>query len=263
MGDLNWPGALLFGMIAGSMIWRAGEPEFGTSYMSQIGPLTLMFLLTEVEVAIQSPDHYVGGIFSGAFFGLVTALFGLYLLRKVSPKFHAAIGIGQVYAAYWLAYIVGVSAVAAAVLSVMIFIWLNQYYRLGFHEKAPAAPLNTWPGFAFILALFLLLGWQAHQPVTSLLMVEVTVGTLLGLLITWLGRRWEIPAFHKERPYWVAGARIALLLFPALLIWPRNSLHNPIHLAVAFAIAVLVIGFSHMALSFYYPKGSHSKYINR
>ena len=211
IGDLNWPGALLFGMIAGSMIWRAGEPEIGTSYMSQVGPLTLMFLLTEVEAAIQAPDHYLGGIFSGAFFGVVTALFGLYLLRKFSPKFHAAIGIGQVYAAYWLAYIVGLSAVTAAVISVMVFIWLNQYYQLGFHKKAPPAPLNTWPGFVFVLALFMLLGWQAHQPITSLMTVEVTAGTLLGLLITWVGRRWKISAFNEEKPYWMTGARIALL----------------------------------------------------
>ncbi|MEN8173464.1 MAG: hypothetical protein ABFS03_11370 [Chloroflexota bacterium] len=263
IGDLNWPGALLFGMIAGSMIWRAGEPEVGASYMSKVGPLTLMFLLTEVEAAIQSPNHYLGGIFSGAFFGVVTALIGLYLLRKFSPKFHAIIGFGQVYAAYWLAYIVGVSAVTAAVVSVMVFIWLNQYYQLGFHKKAPPEPLNTWPGFVFVLALFLLLGWQAHQPVTSLLMVEVTAGTLLGLIITWLGRRWEIPAFNEEKPYWMTGARIALLLFPALLIWPRNSLHQPIQLAVAFGIAVFVIGISHIGLSFYFPKGSHSKYIIR
>jgi len=261
IGVLNWPGALLFGIIASSMIWRAGEPEVGTSYMSQVGPLTLMFLLTEVEVAIQSPDHYLGGIFSGAFFGVMTALFGLFLLRKLPPKFHAGVGIGQV--AYWLSYIVGVSAVTAAVISVMVFIWLNQYYRLGFHEKAPPAPLNTWSGFIIVLALFMLLGWQAHQPISSLLMIEVAVGTLVGLLITWVGRRWEIPAFHKERTYWMTGARMALLLFPALLLWPRNSLHQPIQLAVAFAIAVLVIGFSHMGLSFYFPKGSHSKYINR
>ncbi len=203
---LNWPGAVLFGVIAASMIWRAGEPEDGASYMSQIGPLTLFFLLTEVEVAIQSPDHYVGGIFSGAFFGVVTALFGLYLLRKISPKFHALIGIGQVYLAYWFSYIAGVSAVTAALISVMTFVWLNQYYKLGFHEKRPPAPLNTWPGFVFILALFLLLGWQAHQPASILFVIEVAVGVLLGLGITWLGRRWEIPAFHEERPFWMAGA---------------------------------------------------------
>ena len=83
-GALNWAGALLFGVIAASMIWRAGEPESGASFMSQVGPLALVFLLTEVEAAIQSPNHYLGGIFSGAFFGVLAALFGLYFVRKTS-----------------------------------------------------------------------------------------------------------------------------------------------------------------------------------
>ena len=252
-GALNWPGALLFGVIAASMIWRAGEPESGSSYMSQVGPLTLIFLLTEVEVAIQSPDHYVGGIFSGAFFGVIAALFGLYLLKKTSPKLHIWIGIGQVYLAYWISFMLGVSAVAAAFVSVMTFVWLNQYYQLGFHKNAPAAPLNTWPGFGLMLALFMLLGWQAHQPVSTLLIIEVVVGALIGLGITWMGRRWEIPAFHKQKPFWLAGLRAAVLLFPALLIWPRDILKQPTQLAVAIGITILVIGMSYMGLSYYFP----------
>jgi len=177
--------------------------------MSQVGPLTLIFLLTEVEVAIQTPNHYLGGVFSGASFGVATASIGLYLLRKTSLKLHSWIGIGQVYLAYWFSFMVGVSAVTAAFVSVMMFVWLNQYYKLGFHEKAPPSPLNTWPGFSFVLALFLLLGWQAHQPVSFLFIIEVLVVAFLGLFITGLGRRWGIPAFYKEKLYWMAGSRIA------------------------------------------------------
>ena len=58
-GALDWPSSLLFGVIAASMIWRASEPEKRSSYMSQVGPLTLVFLLTEVEIAIQTPNHYI------------------------------------------------------------------------------------------------------------------------------------------------------------------------------------------------------------
>ena len=257
IGGWNWPGALLYGVIAASMIWRAGEPEFGASYMSQVGPLTLILLLTEVEAALQSPDHYLGGIFSGASFGVATALVGLYLLRKVSPKFHTWIGIGQVYLAYWFSYIAGVSAVTAAFVSVMTFIWLNQYYKLGFHTKEPPAPLNTWPGFGFILALFVLLGWQAHQPLSYILVIEVVAGALLGLGIVWLGHRWEIPAFYQQKSYWKTGLRTALFLFPALLLWPRGILQQPIQLAVAIGITVLVIGMSYMGLSYSFPKKSN------
>ena len=241
-GALNWPSSLLFGVVAASMIWRASEPENGASYMSQVGPLTLVFLLTEVEIAIQSPDHYIGGIFSGAFFGMIAAFIGLYYLKKTPQKYHSWIGIGQVYIAYWLSYFGGVSAVTAAMVSVMTFVWLNQYYKLGFHETPPLAPLNTWPGFGIILVLFLLLGWQGHQPVSALLILEVSIGALIGIIIAWVGSIWKIPAFQKQRVFWLAGLRAAILLFPALLLWPRDTLQDPLQLAVAIGIAVIGSG---------------------
>jgi hypothetical protein len=253
-GALPWSGALLFGVITASMIWRAGEPESGASFMSQVGSLTLVFLLTEVEAAIQSPDHYVGGIFSGASIGAAFAIIGLFGLRKTQPKFHNWIGLGQVYMAYSFAFVAGVSAVAAALIAVMVFIWFNQHYLLGYHQRAPSTPLNTWLGFGTILALFLLLGWQAHQPLSLLLIIEVLVGVIVGLVTTWLGRWLALPAFQNKKPFWVVGLRISLLLFPALLLWPRDMLDTPQYLLVAIGISILVIGSAHIALSYYYPQ---------
>jgi len=253
-GDLNWPNALLFGVIASSMIWRAGEPVDKASFMSQVGPLALVFLLTEVEAFIQSPNLYMGGIFSGASFGLITALIGLYSLRKTSPRYHSWIGIGQAYLAYWSAFLAGVSAVAAVLVSIIVYIWLNQYSKLGVQDAEPLAPLNTWPGFGLMLGLFLLLGWQGHQPVSTIVILEVIAGAMAGLLITWLGRQLNIPAFQKDKPLLMVSLRTALLLFPALLLWPRELLAQPFFLAAALGLAVLVIGMSYMALLFYFPK---------
>ena len=255
-GALNWPGALLFGLVTTSMVWRASEPENFSSYISLIGPLTLVFLLLEIEAAIQLPENYLGGIFSGASFGLAAAFLGLYLVRKTQPKWHTLIGIGQVYLAYWLTFLAGVSAVTAALLAVMVYIWLNQYFKLGYHQEAPPAPLNTWPGFIFILVLFLLLGWQAHQPISALLILEVFLGMMITFGITWLGRRLDIPAFQIQKPFWISVLRTGVLLFPALLLWPRDLLDQPIQLAVAIGVSVLVIGFSHFGLSFYFPKNN-------
>jgi hypothetical protein len=253
-GGLNWLGALLFGVIGASMIWRAGEPENKSSYMSQVGPLALVFLLTEVEAVVQSPNQYLGGIFSGASFGLITALIGLYLLKKTQPKFHSLIGIGQAYLAYWFSFYAGVSAVSAVLVSVMVFIWLNQYSNLGIPNSNPLAPFNTWPGFGLILALFLLLGLQSHQQISPIIILEVIAGVLAGLSITWLGRKLNVPAFQTDRSLLMAGLRTGLLLFPALLLWPRDILAQPLLLAAALGLAILVIGLSYMALLFYFPK---------
>lgn len=252
-GAVNLPGALLLGIIAASMIWRASESESKSSYMSQIGPIAIVFLLIEVEAAIQSPNRYLGGIFSGMFYGLLLAAIALFLIRKLSPRWHSWIGMGQVYLAYWLAYSAGVSAVSAALVSVLVYIWLNRYFKLGLHELPPPAPLNSWPGFIAILGLFLLLGWESHQPVTDLILGEVLFVTVVGLLVTWLGIRWEIPAFQSKRPIWLTGVRISALLLPTLLIWPRDLIDEPLLLAVAIGISILVIGFSYLGLEFYFP----------
>lgn len=253
-GALNLPGALLLGIIAASMIWSASEPESKSSYMSQLGPIAIVFLLIEVEAAVQSPNRYLGGIFSGMFFGLLFALIALALIRKVPERWHSWIGVGQVYPAYWLAYLAGVSAVSAALVSVLVYIWLNRYFQLGLDQQPPPAPLNSWPGFIGILVLFLLLGWESHQPLTNLILVEVLFGSLVGLLITWIGIQWKIPAFQTKRPIWLTGVRISALLLPTLLIWPRDLINEPILLAVAIGIAILVIGFSFLGLEFYFPE---------
>ena len=254
-GAVSFPGALLLGIVAASVIWRAGEPESKASYMSQVGPVAIIFLLVEVEAAIQSPNQYMGGIFSGVFFGGVAAAVALSLLKRIPAKWHGWIGVGQVYIAYWISFLTGVSAVSAAVVSVMVYFWLNRYFRLGLHENPPPAPINSWPGFLAMVGLFLLLGWESHQAISPLILIEVLIGTIVGLAITWLGMRWKLPAFRAERPFWLTALRIFILLFPTLLIWPRDLIQEPIQLAIAIGIAVLVIGFAHMGLEFYFPQG--------
>jgi len=122
-------------------------------------------------------------------------------------------------------------------------------------------PLDTWPGFSFVLVLFLLLGWQAHQPASVLLFLEVIVGSLLGLCFAWLGHKYKTLTFQKESPFWLTGQRVAALLFPALLIWPRDILRNPIQLAAAIGISILVISIPHLGHSIFFPGGSHLKNI--
>jgi hypothetical protein len=253
-GGLNWLGAALFGVIAASMIWRAGEPETNSSYMSQVGPLALVFLLTEAEAIVQSPNQYLGGIFSGASLGVITALIALQLLKKTDPKFHSLLGIGQAYVAYWFCYFAGVSAVSAVLVSVMVFMWLNQYSNLGIPDSNLLAPINTWPGFGLILALFLLLGFQSHQQISTVIIIEVLAGALAGLSITWLGRKLNVPAFQEDKSLLMAGLRTGLLLLPALLLWPRDILAEPLLLGAALGLAIVVIGLSYMALLFYFPK---------
>ncbi len=250
LGSHDWAGGFLFGLIVASMIWRAGEPESGASYMSQIGSFTILFLLTEVDLVIQSPNQYFGGIFSAAFNGLISALIGLFLLQKLGEKHHAWVGIGQVYLAYWISYFMGISPITAALVSVLAFVWLRRYSRLGHYKDTLPTPLKSWSGFSVIFAIFLLLGWQSHQSISYLLFIEVLIGTFLGIGIAWIGKKSKNPAFQNQDSIWVFGLRIALLLFPALLIWPRGILQHPDQLLIAIGLSIFVLGFSYLGRSY-------------
>ncbi|MEK6221370.1 MAG: hypothetical protein N2D54_03900, partial [Chloroflexota bacterium] len=186
-----------------------------------------------------------------AFNGVLSAIFGLYLLRKTDEKYLSWIGYGQVYFAYWFSYYQGVSPISAAFVSIVAFVWLRQYSQLGFHRTELPAPMKSWVGFSMIFALFLLLGWQSHQPISSLLFIEVILGTLLGIGIVWLAYKSKNPAFEDKGPFWLISLRITVFLFSALLIWPRDILQQPIQLIVAIGLSVLVLGFSYLGLSYY------------
>jgi hypothetical protein len=248
--DLKVFGATLFGLVAASMIWSATETERTPSIVSLIGPFTLIFLLAEVEPMLQSPDQYLGGIFSGLSFGAVIAMVAIYLTRKSPPKARSWITLGQIYLAYGFSYLAGVSAVAASLASVIVYVAIGLYMDFWPHTRVKPTPLNTWPGFVFVLVLFLLLGWEAHYPLSSRLLLEVAAGTVLSLVIAWTGQQLNLSAFPKDCPLWRIGLRVSLLLFPALLIWPRQTVQQPMLLAYAFGTTILLLVVVRLSLDF-------------
>ena len=250
--ELELSGAILFGLVAASMIWAAVEAERTASIVSMIGPFTLIFLLAEVEPMIQTPSQYMGGIFSGLFLGAMIALLAIYVVKSKPSKLNNWIALGQIYLAYSLAYLAGVSSVAASLASVIVYVTVGLYIDLWPHKRVQPTPLNTWPGFGLILILFLLLGSQAHYPLSRLILIEVAAGFLLSLLIAWTGQRLNLEAFPRNASLWRIGLRVSLLIFPALLIWPRQTLEQPILLAYAFGIAIINLFVARITLDYFF-----------
>lgn len=199
---------------------------------------------------LQSPNQYLGGIFSGLFFGVIIALAAIYITRKSPPKARNWITLGQIYLTYSIAYFTGVSAVAASLASVIVYVAIGLSLDFWPHTRVQPTPLNTWPGFIFVLALFLVLGWQAHYPPSSRLLMEVAAGFVLSLAIAWTGQQFNLKAFPKDSPLWRIGLRVSLLLFPALLIWPRQTIQQPAQLAYAIGIAILLLVVVRLSLDF-------------
>lgn len=113
--NLGLTGAVLFGLLAASMMWRAMENRDQTSHLGQLGPLALAFLLAEIAPAVESPDLYLGSLLSGAGISAVVSYAGVQVARRIGPGWkRALVSLGQVYLAYVIAWWIGASAVTAA-----------------------------------------------------------------------------------------------------------------------------------------------------
>lgn len=245
--NLGILGALLFGLLAASILWQAIEPEFESSHISLLGPLTLVFLLAETAPAVETPDRFIGGLFSGAAVGIAVAFLAIRLTRRMAPSRVHWIALGQVYVAYGAGLALDSSGVVAALLSVMVYVETG--LRRGFWAEGLVrpAPLNTWPGFGLALLLLMFLGWETHRPLSGRLLLEVGLGTGVGVLIAWLGRRLGVTFFRRLALEGVL-ILVVLWLFPALLLWPRTTLLAPLPLALALGAAGLVSVLSAAAL---------------
>lgn len=249
---LEPPSAILFGLIAASMIWRSEETEDFSSFISQFGPLTLVFLLSEVELIVGMPVRYLGGIFSAVAIGVAISLMAFFISQRIHPTIRNWIAIGQIYIAYIFAVLAGVSAIVASIASVIVYVVLGLYHEIWPENKVQPTPFNTWPGFIAFLALFLVLGWQSHLAISLTLVVEVLAGIVIGVLIAWSGRFMSNSPFNLQGSLVQTATRVMVFLFPALLLWPRGSLREPVLLAYALGTAGLTLIISRIMLDYFY-----------
>ena len=249
-----WPGALLFGIVVASVIWRAGESEASSSYFSQVGPLVLIILLVETAPALQPPGQYLGDVFSGAAIGVVTGFLAIYLSGERTTAIRDLLAIGHLYIAYWLAYLIGVSAVSATLVALITFVGMGIFRGYWPQGRLTPMPLNSWGGFGSLLILFLFLGWQTHQALTPQLLIELVIGLIVGVLAIWLGMRLGLPSFRQLDSLGHAVLRVAVFLLPALLLWPRDVLEQPVFFVVAVIIAALVLVLSNKIANDYLQK---------
>ena len=220
--NLPWLRAIFFGIVAASMLWQVASREEIPIFPGNIGPLTLVFLLVESSLILDAPRHYVGSLFSGAGVGMALALLSIAIVKKVSPKYETLVSLGQVYLAYWAALTIGTSAIAAALISVVVFAKFYQP-RLDIKRSITSSTqLDDRLAFFIPLALFMFLGWQADQPLTLTIWLEASLGLCIGLLVTLLGRRMKPPRFEHLTFAWRSALQLGLFLLGILTLWPRG-----------------------------------------
>jgi hypothetical protein len=64
----------------------------------------------------------------------------------------------------------------------------------------------------------------------------------------------KIESFTREGSIWRTGLRVSLLLFPTLLIWPRDTLQEPVLLAYAIGTAVVNLIFFRLTMDYLFER---------
>jgi hypothetical protein len=238
--------ALLLGVLATSLMWQVRERVTGSTELGAFGQLALALLLVEVDVMLNPPGSLLGNVFGGATLGLLLGYMGVRVaLRLPSGDARNYFCLGLAYLAYAAGLVIGVSPVVTTTMTALMVAVYG--YNGGLWPSAAMlpAPLNRLGVFALMAGVFLLLGWQAHVPLTitrfagiGLGMVAAATGIIIGRWLVPLPGETTLPLpqalFRKER-------KVALLMLGTFLLWPRGVFLEVWPLAWALLLALVTM----------------------
>lgn len=240
--ELTGAGAFMFGLLTASMVWQATEEENRPTLLGQVGPLALAFLLAEIAPAVEAPGRYAIALFAGAGIGALVGYTAVRTAQRISPgPWQNGLSLGQVYVGYGVAIFFNLSGVAAALLSVAIFVTYGTRRGLWSNGIIRPKPLDSPPLFILAVLALAFFAWQTHVPITPLPFIETGLGLAFIALIVWIGRRMKSKPFLLENSYARIILRVGFLLIPAILLWPRGALLDPLPLVIALIIATLAM----------------------
>ena len=234
------------GILAASLMWQLRERATGSSDLGAFGMLTLALLLVEVDVALHPLGPFLGSLLSGAALGLFLGFVGV----RLAPRFPAGktrdlFYLGLIYFAYLAGVMIGTSGVTMAIMTGLIVASCS--YSVGLWPTKEEWPASLNQGWIFVLlaGTWLLLGWQAHVPLTTvhitgigLVLVAAAFGVLVG---RWFDPIPEASVQPLPQSLLRKEAKVFLLLLGVLLLWPQNAVLTILPLAVALLAALVII----------------------
>jgi hypothetical protein len=240
IGGSAWLTAASFGIIAASMFWQLSRWSKQPGLLEVLGPLTLIILLVETSLPLNDPNLYIGSLFSGAGIGVILAIFSLAVIKKVPERTSKWILLIQSYLAYWIAYALKISPIAAVLIGFVIVIEFYLIRRESKENIIAPVHFNDRAPFYILMAIFIFTTWQTHQPMAPLQWSEVILGLLIGLLIAFLGQRIGVPRFENLVLNRRNILKLGLFLFGFLLLWPRGSELKPVIIWVALGMGAIL-----------------------
>ena len=245
-GEVLLTGALLIGVLAASLIWQVQERFTGSSDLGAFGLLTLALLLVEVDVVIHPLRPFLGSLFSGAALGLFLGYIGVRLAPRFPVgKARSLFYLGLIYMAYLGGVMIGTSGITMAIVTGLVVASYSSSQGLWPTKNEWPAPLDNGWIFALIAGAWLLLGWQAHVPLTPVHVTGigfVLVAAALGILASrWLAPLPESLAQPVPKSLIRKEGKVLLLVLGVFLMWPQEAILTLVPLAVALFAALVVI----------------------
>ena len=247
-GRLLPTSALLLGVVAASLIWQIRERITGSTDLGAFGQLALALLLTEVDVILHPLGPFLGSLFAGTGFGLLLGYIGVRIaLRLSAGEARNLFCLGLSYLAYLVGVVLGASGVVTATMTALVVAAYGHSTGLWPTMAALPTPLNRRGIFLLMGGTLLLLGWQAHVPLTTTHAVGIGLGLVAAAVSVVIGR-WLAPVPEEVgeplpllRALLYKQRQVFLLLLGTLLLWPQEATLGPAPLTVAMLAAVVVL----------------------
>lgn len=190
-GNLSLTHAALMGVLGASLMWQLRERATGSTDLGAFGQLTLALLLVEVDVVLHPLRPLLASLLSGAAIGLMIGYFGVRFSKHLQVgKIRNFFYLALVYLAYLVGVMIGSSGVTTAMMAGFFVASYSFSVGLWSTEEMRPAPRNHWGLFTLLAGVWILLGWQAHVPVTLALVSVIGLGLIaaaVGILVTrWL-----------------------------------------------------------------------------
>ena len=238
--------ALLLGILAVSLMSQVRERSAGSTELGAFGQLALAFLIVEVDIALRPQNSFLGSLFVGASLGLVLGYIGARVaFRLPAGDARNYLCLGLAYVAYLASALIGASGVVTTTMTALMVAVYGYNVGLWPTMATLPAPLNRLGVFVGMTGAFLLLGWQAHVPLTAAHITGISlsvVAAVVGLLVVRRvapvsgGTAQSLPQVLLRKE-----GKVLLLLSGALLLWPQKVVLDPWPLAVALLAALLAL----------------------
>ena len=242
-GGISVSTAMLFGILTVTLVWYFRELKIERSYLSTIGLITLVVLLTEVDLALVSLRFWLGSLLSGAAIGIAIGFLGVAIYRRLrKTRLKNLLFFVWAYLAYLTGLAFDTSAIVTTLAAAQVVSTYGFSIGLWVSQKDIPIPSN-FPLFFYLSAgVWITLGWQAHTVFNP----ENLIGILMALAVVTISVLviWKVAPISTENRL-VRLIRketgVFLLLFGGAIFWPQPAFLTTISVEIALGAGILLI----------------------